>query len=126
MSKYAPGQVWRKATPFLVEDRVVCDTFGQRTVKSWRPGIRWIPVSPDDSEPDSDGEGVEVRTIASYVEIAGEVPRILYRRHWVDPDGKVFGNPKMRMTTPSAFSAWINDTAGYRYLDSRCKAEMAA
>ncbi len=125
MSKYAAGQVWRKATPFLVEDRLVCDTFGQRTVRSWRPGIRWLQVAPDDSEPDSDGEGIEVRTIAAFVEIAGEVPRILYRRHLVDPTGKVFGKPKMRMTTPSAFSAWINDSAGCRNYDSRCKAEMA-
>lgn len=126
MTMYAAGQIWRKPTPFLQEDRVVSDALGDRTVKSWRPGIRWIQVSPDDSEPDSDGDGVEVRTISAYVEIAGEVSRILYRRHWIDPDGKAFGKPAMRMTTPSAFAMWINDTAGYRDRNSRVKAEMVA
>lgn len=126
MTKFAAGQTWRKQTPFLIEDRVLHDVFGERTVKSWRPGIRWVPVAPDDSDPDWDGDGYEVRTISAYVEIRGETSRILYRRHWIDPDGKEFGKRTMQMTTPSAFSAWINDTAGYRDRDSRMVAEMAA
>lgn len=126
MTKFAAGQTWKKPTPFLIEDRVLHDAFGERTVKSWRPGIRWVPVAPDDSDPDWDDDGYEVRTISAYVEIKGETSRILYRRHWIGPDGKEFGKRTMQMTTPSAFSAWINDTAGYRDRDSRMVAEMAA
>lgn len=124
--RFAAGQTWRKAAMFLQDDVEVYSEIvgGMRKIKSWRPGIRWVQVAPDDHEPDCDGDGYEVREIAAVVNIPDETPRILYRRHWVDPDGKAFGKRKMQMTTPSAFSAWINDSAGYRAWDQRRVAEM--
>jgi hypothetical protein len=38
--------------------------------------------------------------------IEGGGVRILYRRTWRRPDGGEFGKARVRMTTPSAFSAW--------------------
>lgn len=124
--RFAAGQTWRKAAMFIQEDVEVYSEIvgGMRTIKSWRPGLRYVQVAPDDHETDCDGDGYEVREIAAVVAIPDETPRILYRRHWVDPDGKAFGKRKMQMTTPSAFSAWINDSAGYRTRDQRRVAEM--
>lgn len=123
---FAAGQTWRKPAMFLLEDvEVYSEIVGKhRTIKSWRPGVRYVQVAPDDHDTDCDGTGFEVREIAAVVTIPGEVQRILYRRHWVDPDGKAFGKRKMQMTTPSAFSAWINDSNGARGPGRRCKAEL--
>jgi hypothetical protein len=109
---FAAGQRWQKVQPFVQEDvEVYSHIHGEmRTIKSWRPGLRFLQTGPADFDADSDGEGYEVRTIAAVVNIPGEVSRILYRKSWVDPGGKAFGKRKMLMTTPAAFSAWVRDS----------------
>lgn len=108
--KYAVGQVHERWTPFIVEDREIPDPtpdgFGVIKVKSWRPGVRNEPTAPDDFEAVWDGEGAELRRIVAVVNIDGGGVRLLYRRSFRKPDGKEFGKPKVRMTTPSAFTAW--------------------
>lgn len=126
MTKFAAGQTWKKPTPFVREYLVINEGLGTRTVPAWRLGCNVINVGPQRKEIDSDGEGYEVRTIHAFVEMAGEQNRILYRSHYLTPDGEKFGGSELQMTTPSAFSAWINDTAGCRDRDSRMVAEMAA
>lgn len=114
---FAAGQTWRKAAMFLHEDvEVYSEIIGQmRTIKSWRPGVRMVQIAPDDHDADCDGEGYEVREIVAVVDVPREVSRILYRRHWVDPDCKTFGKRKLKMTTASAFSSWARDSArGWR------------
>lgn len=114
---FAAGQRWHKMQPFIEEDVEVYSEIvgGMRTIKSWRPGVRMVQVAPDDHDADSDGEGYEVREIVVVVDIPGEISRILYRKSWIDPAGKSFGKRKMLMTTPAAFSAWVNDSNGYRH-----------
>lgn len=123
---FAAGQTWRKPAMFLHEDvEVYSEIIGStRTIKSWRPGIRMVQVAPDDCDADCDGEGYEVREIVAVVAIPGETSRILYRRHWVDPDCKCFGKRKLRMTTASAFSSWVRDSSGWRSRNDRRVAEV--
>lgn len=108
--KYAVGQVHERWTPFIVEDRDIPDPspdgFGMVKIKSWRPGVRHEPTAPDDFEAIWDGEGLELRRIVAVVPLDVGGTRILYRRSFRRPDGKEFGKPRVRMTTPSAFSAW--------------------
>lgn len=107
---YAVGQTHERWTPFIVEDREIPDAsddgFGLVKIKSWRPGVRHEQTAPDDVEAIWDGEGTELRRIVAVVTIDGGGVRILYRRSFRRPDGKEFGKPNVRMTTPSGFSAW--------------------
>ena len=52
--RFAAGQTWRKAAMFLQEDVEVYSEIvgGMRTIKSWRPGLRYVQISPDDHEAD--------------------------------------------------------------------------
>lgn len=123
--KYAVGQVHERWTPFIVEDREIPDPspdgFGTIKVKSWRPGVRDEQTAPDDFEAVWDGEGVEMRRVVAVVAIDGGGVRVLYRRSFRRPDGKEFGKPRVRMTTPSAFTAWArgSNMALWRDLQSR-------
>ena len=110
--KYAVGQTHERWTPFLVEDKTLHgvdqDGAWSRQIKHWRPGLRNEPVGYDDFEPTCDGDGAELRLIVAVVRIDGGGIRILYRRTWRRPDGGEFGKARVRMTTPSAFTAWKN------------------
>lgn len=112
--KYEVGQHHERWTPFIVEDKELSsfdeDGVSSRTIKNWRPGVKHEYVYPDDSRPIWDGEGAEIRRIVAVVGIEGGGVRILYRRSWRRPDGGEFGKPRVRMTTPSAFTAWKNGT----------------
>ena len=108
--KYAAGQVHERWTPFVLEDKDIPDPlpdgFGMVKVKSWRPGVRHEQTAPDDFEAVWDAEGAELRRIVAVVAIDGGGTRILYRRSFRKPDGNEFGKPNVRITTPSAFTAW--------------------
>lgn len=116
---YDVGQTYERWTPFIVEDKTICDGFDEngcsipREIKSWRPGLRWVQSSPDDSDPEWDGEGAEVRTIVAVTKIDGGGVRILYRRSWRKPDGTSFGKRTVKITTPSGFTAWHKGSQGY-------------
>jgi len=109
--RYAVGEVHERWTPFVMEDRDIPDPspdgFGVIKVKSWRPGVRDQQTAPNDFEAIWDGEGLEIRRIVAVVPIDGGGVRVLYRRSFRKPDGTEFGKTKVRMTTPSAFTAWV-------------------
>ena len=108
--KYEAGQTYERWMPFIVEDKELSgfDEEGgwSRQIKHWRPGVNHKPVAPDDTMPVWDGDGAEIRRVVAVVKIEGGGTRVLYRRTWRRPDGGEFGKARVRMTTPSAFSAW--------------------
>jgi hypothetical protein len=112
--KYEVGQTFERWTPFIVEDRDIADIsedgIGCVTIKSWRPGIRHEQIAIDDTKPVWDGEGAELRRIVSIAKVDDGSSRVLYRRTWRRPDGGEFGKARVRMTTASAFTSWINET----------------
>jgi len=113
---YEVGQVHERWTPFIVEDKKLTyfdgENFTTSAIKHWRPGLKSEPIYPDDARPVWDGEGAEIRRIVSIASIEGGGKRILYRRTWRRPDGGEFGKARVRMTTPSAFTAWLRGS-GY-------------
>lgn len=111
----ADGQTWRKPAMFVTDDYSAYDAIkGDHVVKTWRPGVRMVQVGPEDYDADCDGEGYEVREIAAVVTVSRETSRrVLYRRSWLDPDGRAFGKRKMRMTTASAFASWVRGSNGH-------------
>ena len=111
MTKFEPGQVWRMRCPFIREDVDLIDVDGPYTQKSWRPGVRYEPVPPDDAEPVSDGFGCELRTIVAVVPIPGWPTRIFYTRRYQTPNGSHFGKRRLRVTTSANFRRWT--THGY-------------
>lgn len=85
---------------------------GSVEVETWRPGTRQEHVGMGDVESYADGIGSMQLTVVSEHKPGRFPTRIFFTRRWVDPDGKQFGKPKLRMTTKAAFQRLA---AGYRH-----------
>ncbi|MGI9485439.1 MAG: hypothetical protein ACR2RF_06065 [Geminicoccaceae bacterium] len=111
MSEWQEGNKFEFDYPFVLEDSTIgIDEDGGVIAKSWRPGVRWEPVGPEDSDAFADGIGRQIVTVVS-VHKPGRYPtRVFYTRKWKSPSGKVFGNPRLMVTT--VFAKLIR---GYRY-----------
>jgi hypothetical protein len=77
----------------------------------WKPGIEFVACSQDDCEEVCHGLGFQTLTVISRHKPGRYPARVFYTRQWTDPDGKVFGNPKLRITTAQAFKTLVT---GYR------------
>lgn len=92
---------------------------GEYQDEGWRPGCD-RDRSPADGIDDhtADGLGAMLIQVVEVVRLPGGfAPRVFYVRQWRDPDGKVFGKRRCRVTTTSALAKTIK---GYRhefYLD---------
>lgn len=107
------GDVFNVPYPFVLEEVELFDGEGPATTKSWRPGVEYIPTGyyGDSFEPVADGMGEMRLTIVS-VHKPGKYPtRVFFVRQWVDPNGKLFGKTKLRMTTATVFASRAR---GYR------------
>ena len=73
-------------------------------VVSWAPGVRFEPMPyGENAEAVADGEGAMLLTVVSLHKPGRYPTRVFYTRQWRDPDGKVFGDTKLRVTVVSAF-----------------------
>lgn len=82
--------------------------------ESWKPGVEWVGVYPDSERAEADAMGSIALTVVS-VHKPGRYPeRVFYVQRWVAPNGRVFGKPKLRVTTTAAF---LRRSRGYRYAD---------
>ncbi len=107
-----PGAFIEVAHPFVREEYNGLDEDGPFTRMSWKPGVRFELVAPDDGAAFADGIGKQVLTIVS-VHKPGKYPeRVFYTRRWESPDGHQFGKTKLRVTTTGAFRTLIR---GYRH-----------
>lgn len=112
------GDIFRVKFPFVRCEVDICDedpeSFGGFvTIKSWKPGVEFVPCGiGDDSEAVCDAEGEMVLTVVD-VHKPGRFPsRVFYTRRWVNPDGKEFGKGALRITTLTAFK---RRAAGYMH-----------
>lgn len=89
------------------------DTFISVPTPTWKPGVRHEYTSHEgDSEAFADGVGQQVIRVVS-IHKPGKYPeRVFFVRQWIDPDGRTFGKPKLRVKIRSAFRRLI---AGYGY-----------
>lgn len=112
-----PGAVFTVAYPFQrgTYEHVDFDPDGSSVQKlpTWQPGIYSEYVSQEgDTENRADGVGLVEFSVIS-VHKPGKYPtRVFYVRSWVDPDGKRFGKPKLRITVGPVF---LKLTRGYGY-----------
>lgn len=80
---------------------------------TWRPGVEHDNVEPYGSTITyADRMGEVVFTVIGVFKPGSFPTRIFFVRKWVDPDGKVFGNNKLRITTQQNFRQLIK---GYRH-----------
>ena len=110
---YLAGTVFDVAYPFVREDVQLFGEDGHYTTKSWRPGVRFEPVYPDDSEAVADGMGAQIVTVVSTHKPGPTWPeRVFYTREWRNPTGGRFGKKGLRVKTTAAFRRLIQ---GYRH-----------
>jgi hypothetical protein len=112
MSDFTPGAFIEVAHPFVLEEYSGFDEDGPLKRMSWRPGVRFEMIGPEDSGSFADGIGKQVLTIISTHKPGRYPERVFYTRQWVSPDGHQFGKTKLRIITAAAFRTIIK---GYRH-----------
>ena len=71
--------------------------------KSWRPGVEFEQDDGGDAYGVAEAVGEMLLTVID-VHKPGRFPtRVFYTRQWKDPNGRVFGNGGLRITTLDAF-----------------------
>ena len=109
---FASGKEICVPHPFVREKVSLFDEDGPHEALSWRPGIRWEMTSQDGGDAFADAVGEQLLTVVSRHKPGKFPERIFYTRRWRDPDGKVFGKTKCRVTTVGAFKSLVR---GYRH-----------
>lgn len=89
--------------PFVREQVQLIGDDGPYDTKSWRPGVRWEDVSPEDVGAVADGEGHMMLTVVGAYKPDRFPTRIFYTRQFSDPDGHVFGKTKLHICTLEKF-----------------------
>ena len=103
------NQVFKVPYPFVWQVEGDIDAF---KLESWRPGVRFEPIGPEDSAAFADAMGFQILTVVS-IHKPGKYPeRVFYTRRWIDPDSEEFGNDALRVKSKVAF---MKLTKGYRY-----------
>ncbi len=106
------GSVFAFPYPFVQDEYQQWDEGGPFQTKSWRPGVRYEMVYPDDSEAVADGLGKQIVRVVD-VHKPGRYPtRVFFTREWETPTGRVFGKPGLHIKTLDAFRRLVS---GYRY-----------
>ena len=118
----AIGEVFNVSYPFCRETRIEqyadSDGMGEIKVPTWRPGVRNVVTdigneySHKDHYLEADAVGAQLLTVVGVYRPGRFPTRVFYTRQWRDPEGRVFGKTKCRITTVPAFRGL---TRGYRH-----------
>lgn len=111
-AELSPGMTFTVPYPFIREAVTLADEGGYYEENSWRPGVRFEAVGPEDAEAFADGIGHQELTIISLHKPGRFPTRVFYTRQWLAPTGKRFGKGKLHMKTVGAFRSLIR---GYRH-----------
>lgn len=104
------GDEFRVPYPFVKEK--IGQFAGAPLLESWRPGVRFEMIGPEDEGAFADDEGKMILVIVD-IHKPGHYPeRVFFTRKWEDPNRKQFGKNNLRIITTSAFRKMLN---GYRY-----------
>lgn len=109
---FVDGETIEFEYPFIRTLYSECDADGVFDVLSWKPGIRYVNVYPDDSEALADGIGRAVITVIGTHKPGKYPTRIFFTRKWLSPHGTLFGKAGLKITTVGAFRNLIS---GYQY-----------
>ena len=102
---YARGQVVEVAQPFVLGARRTDDGDDAADPRAWKPGVRVVrdPADPTAAEGRADGVGTMLLAVVDVLVPKGEVAHVFYRRSYVAPDGRAFGNGKLLVDAIKAF-----------------------
>lgn len=92
--------------PFVRDACPIFDEDGVSEGVSWRPGTRTNVIATYYEERvrlEADGVGEILLTEVSRHKPGRYPERVFFTRQWRDPDGRIFGKTKLRMTTAHAF-----------------------
>ena len=106
------GQTFEFSYPFVLDTFSQMYEDGVAESTTWKPGVRFVDVSPESTVTFADGIGQQIITVIATFKPGKYPERIFFTRHWKDPTGKIFGKGGLRITTAGAFSTL---TRGYRY-----------
>lgn len=126
-TKYQPGDKFEVRYPFVRVTFVSSyDESGMpESDKGWRPGCDCEKIEDGFGGYDyaADAHGQMLLEVVSTHKPGSFLDRIFYVRQWRDPDGKVFGKNKLRVTTAQSFGKLLK---GYRHEYECDEAEEAA
>lgn len=112
MAEIEEGKSYEVACPFVMTTYAEYDEDGRSTSLSWRPGIEWRDVYPDNSEAVAHGVGKVIYSVVSIHKLPRPYPpRVFFTRKFTSPDGRTFGKHRLHMLTREAFARRIS---GYR------------
>lgn len=92
------------AYPFVKFERVTCDEDGPLDIATWRPGVQYEWVDPENTEAVAHGMGLMILSVVSRHKPGRFPERVFYTRKWVDPEGKEFGKPGCKIATAEKFN----------------------
>lgn len=103
------GQEFRVTYPFK---RLTHTTWDGSSTEEWVPGF-WVQNDGDHSVLVANGEGLMLlRVVSVHIMPTPFIPRVFYRRNWIDPDGREFGRNGLQVKGLAAFKAL---SSRYRY-----------
>lgn len=106
------GAVFQHAYPFVRDTYDEMNEDGWATVKTWKPGVRMENIGPEDVGGIADGIGAQRLTVIDTFKPGRFPKRVFFTRIWIDPNGKEFGNGKLRIATLQSFRVLAK---GYRH-----------
>jgi hypothetical protein len=106
------GDVFTVVYPFVRDTYQALDEEGFCDLPTWRPGVRFEAIGPEDSGSVADAIGsAEFTVVAAFK--PGRFPmRVFFTRQFVDPDGRRFGKGRLHIWTLEKFRRL---TRGYRH-----------
>jgi hypothetical protein len=109
---WAPGDTITIPYPFVRDTYQSFDADGVSEVDTWKPGVRFEDVGPEDCGTIADGVGSASFTVVD-IHKPGRFPtRVFFTRLFTNPDGKVFGKGKLHIVTLDKFRRL---TRGYQH-----------
>lgn len=78
----------------------------------WRPGVREEENLLDERRTIADAVGAQELEVVSLHQPGKYQHRVFFKRQWVDPDGRRFGKPGLKVATIRKFRALV---AGYAH-----------
>lgn len=101
------GDEFRVKYPFVSCVYSGYDERGEFQEDSWRPGCKSVLMPDCDTAWFANAEGQMVITVVGVFKPGKFPERVFYTRKWIDPDGKEFGNGKLRIATTPTFKKRI-------------------
>lgn len=125
MVDVTPGAQFTAPYPFKRDGKTLYEPdpegHGSYEIQCWTPGTRIQLAYDGCGEHWADGTGSVRYTVVDTFRPGSWPTRVFYMREWIDPDGKVFGKDRLRVTTLGAFRRLCR---GYRHNDVQFTGEQ--